>query len=1114
MTVLSRLAWVLSLTLWSFLAFLICDIDSGMYTSGGENFIMWGWIWAIVFMLIIKKVFLSESFLESISSVGTYFQPGATFQPIVSPDTDGISQLEVVTLPSQPLIIDDTPESIYTPPQHEEIIQAPPVYTPPPEPEKPSWIVTFFSDRPLAKIGWIILFLAAFFFLSLVWSSVGAVWKVIIGLLFGFSLYAIGVWMDTKGHITESRTLLWVGIAVNTLTILSGRWIIGDVSGSIFSDTLTLIFLVLNTLFAVATGLVYNSRTFLVFSFVFAYLIPFLVRSESDSAILMMLYVATISLGWYLLVWFFSLRKEREDDIKWLFRTIIIWSVILLSLTGFGIDTQSELILSVIITLVLTATGIFISRKTESRDESLPSLLISAYVILACSIFGIGDGNQGTIIISFLAIVPLLVFTGIFMVGATALIYSWILLVPLLLGLILLGVFGVTSLTFILLPIVFLYGLSGFFLVSVMTWFFQYIFFIAISIFLFICALTLDVRPANLSSTERFITSLSSLGFFLLSLWSSYKYKLVHLSLVTLISSSFILVFSLVGDWNASWIFYILFLFIAFVYPFFLGNSIREQFRSFIGYQVVTNLFMIGELFYLGRGTWFTWETNSLITLWIIVFILSVLSLIYSVVLIRTTWSDGEISKLTQADKVNATALLGIPLSLFSLAVAVTFSESPLVVSTAWILESCVLAYYSSRDKNRMVLSGSLILLAIGILRLLPFFNTVHSGDFFALVPVAIIALGLFFSLSFIPKREEEPLWNLYDILHIFGISLVAYAVMEIVPHTRTGWSLLGLNTFLLVSTWFYTRISSKIISLWMVFLTVVVFFYHLVRMESLDMTFGPVIVQLFALLVWTYSVWHMKNEHPLWKYAFIYAFIMFLWITSLYVNNITNNVFAVTIYLTIVATIYLLLGINDNIAKYRTIWLYIGTAVLIKILFYDIWAWVDNLIIRVVALMISGGVMIALSQLYGRRVNRPWSEEFAFSNFLTGGPNFPWNESDVWIIQEQPSHPDDMPFDETIASDLRNFDISQIVSIELLDKAWDTILASRRAGIIRVANYISVHLGKNEFEPWELEKVLLNVLPHIQSSLPKKDLEGLLWKIQNWISVWGKIVLKKKNSI
>ncbi len=42
------------------------------------------------------------------------------------------------------------------------------------QPPKPNWIVVFFSDRPLAKIGGILLFLGALFFLSLIWSVIGA----------------------------------------------------------------------------------------------------------------------------------------------------------------------------------------------------------------------------------------------------------------------------------------------------------------------------------------------------------------------------------------------------------------------------------------------------------------------------------------------------------------------------------------------------------------------------------------------------------------------------------------------------------------------------------------------------------------------------------------------------------------------------------------------------------------------------------------------------------------------------------------------------------------------------------------------------------------------------
>ena len=66
------------------------------------------------------------------------------------------------------------------------------------QPPKPNWIVVFFSDRPLAKIGGILLFLGALFFLSLIWSVIGAKLKILIGLIFGFFLYGCGVWMDKK----------------------------------------------------------------------------------------------------------------------------------------------------------------------------------------------------------------------------------------------------------------------------------------------------------------------------------------------------------------------------------------------------------------------------------------------------------------------------------------------------------------------------------------------------------------------------------------------------------------------------------------------------------------------------------------------------------------------------------------------------------------------------------------------------------------------------------------------------------------------------------------------------------------------------------------------------
>jgi hypothetical protein len=64
----------------------------------------------------------------------------------------------------------------------------------------------------------------------------------------------------------------------------------------------------------------------------------------------------------------------------------------------------------------------------------------------------------------------------------------------------------------------------------------------------------------------------------------------------------------------------------------------------------------------------------------------------------------------------------------------------------------------------------------------------------------------------------------------------------------------------------------------------------------------------------------------------------MTLIITSMYVNNITENVFAVTIYLSFIASTAILFGIHKNKPVWRTTGLYIGLVALVKILFYDIW--------------------------------------------------------------------------------------------------------------------------------------------------------------------------------
>lgn len=104
--------------------------------------------------------------------------------------------------------------------------------------------------------------------------------------------------------------------------------------------------------------------------------------------------------------------------------------------------------------------------------------------------------------------------------------------------------------------------------------------------------------------------------------------------------------------------------------------------------------------------------------------------------------------------------------------------------------------------------------------------------------------------------------------------------------------------------------------------------------------------------------------------------------ISSWYVNEFFGT-FAVSLYLTVIASILIIRGIVGNQPILRTIGLYIGIFILIKIFGSDIWYGSNTMITRVIALMGAGGVMIYLSQLYGKYVSRSWVEELSMGNIF-----------------------------------------------------------------------------------------------------------------------------------
>jgi len=120
----------------------------------------------------------------------------------------------------------------------------------------------------------------------------------------------------------------------------------------------------------------------------------------------------------------------------------------------------------------------------------------------------------------------------------------------------------------------------------------------------------------------------------------------------------------------------------------------------------------------------------------------------------------------------------------------------------------------------------------------------------------------------------------------------------------------------------------------------------------------------------------------------FVFNFISSLYffvITTQYVHFLFGETeFVITIYWGVLALAFLTYGIQRDLIRMRTIGLYILSLTVIKILAFDIWSSLDNAIMRVIALMMVGGIMIAISVLYGKKYGGDLKGEFNFENLTS----------------------------------------------------------------------------------------------------------------------------------
>ncbi len=241
----------------------------------------------------------------------------------------------------------------------------------------------FFAENLLAKVWGIFVFLGVLFLLGLVYTMIGPITKLILWFVVWGMCYISWVWLDKKWYIEESRIVLWIALLINYLVILWGRyylWSDDTSSSTILSVGITFFFLIVNTVLAIVTSQVYNSRPLLIFAFIVAYINPFLLWESSSEPYTLLGYTMIVTLG----AMFMAYRNKDEV----LFPLSFVFAAILILIAPWS--DASWWVTKLLCINSLSAIWLYVSTQFRERYKFGFEILISGTFFLIWCMWVLG----------------------------------------------------------------------------------------------------------------------------------------------------------------------------------------------------------------------------------------------------------------------------------------------------------------------------------------------------------------------------------------------------------------------------------------------------------------------------------------------------------------------------------------------------------------------------------------------------------------------------------------------------------------------------------------------------------------------------------------------------
>lgn len=1149
---LNRLAYFLSFCMWFIISLLFISIDA--YNLWTDDIIGAVFFWFIVW-LIFKKLFLSKDYIESRLE---FFANGLTKieqKPLSCPEdtpsdkfsssyqekeaTNNIEEfikeeidinnykLEWEVFENDLPKIENNSTNINT--VKEEIVEKVS------EPSKLQLAIkNFFSENLLAKIWGILVFLWVLFLLSLVYSSIWPVWKLIIWFIIWFWVYFSWVILDKKNFHNEWRILLGIWILINYLVILSGRHLISYTDDTnILSIGITFVFLIFNTVFAVLTSLIYKSRTLLLFSFIFAFINPLLIWWSSDNPYTLVWYSLIVAFGWLFL-------SVKQRDIL-----LAIWVFLLSNILFLIAPDSSDIhwIVKLASSAIISILSIYTVYKIDIKQ--LFWIFIWSYLFLVFLLWTWDNYlKETTSFISYMFTIVLYFAIGIYCYLKTSFnSLIFLLFSPIFIVLWLSFSRVLFSITKVLALIVLVYLVWFVFIKDKLPDFLKYIFFIVLWFYIFITNSYLSISAINLSFVNLLTVIIVSFIFIFTSYYLSTKKNLEFLYSIGTIWAIFTLAPVLVSNFDyettelintmpinllqfyTSVIALIVFALSNWILPFLnppipnpfppreKGNSSNDNLS--IGWLLSANniknllIWVISGLLFIGFEIYNYWtEFFPGVTLWIAYGILAIIYFFLAYFMMNMLWIEN-IKKQDFSKNVIYT-YLWVTISIFSLAIALIFSEYEAVVSAVWLFEATIMFYFYNKTKEIKIFSAWIILFMIGVFKLFILIDVVKQRDFLFLIPFSLIFISYVLNIKFLDSIKSGVSRFAHDILHILWITTLWILLLEIIPSTWHGWSTLWIAVFLFIINFVYSYYSSRILK---IFFILIFTWYLILQVWELDsiywkldnekLSYLRILQYISTALVWMIVIfWNRVNKQKVLDIFINLIFSVYLlFVTSYYVYDIFDTTFAITIYWWVTSSVLLFYGIAKDLIKLRTIWLYLISLTAIKIFFYDIWYGIDDAVSRVVAFIFIWILMIIISTRYTKKYwnNIVW--EFRLSN-ITNTKNLDLeNNLELENISTK-AHEDKVYL---INEKIKNLDVSNLRGVKFYIYEWDNV-EIRAENLMKIVKMITNDFQDIVFEKWELTDTYEFVINNYKSELSKATYDKIVKVLKQFSENWWKV--------